>query len=81
MPRRPDAAPAYSEPMNPLRPSLTWRRLAAALAAGAAVLLTGCASGGSTSGGTSAGTGGSSVEVFGVIDAGVSRSTSKSDRR
>lgn len=68
--------------MNPLRPSLTWQRLAAALAAGAAVLLTGCASGGgSTSGGTSAGTGGSSVEVFGVIDAGVSRSTSKSDRR
>lgn len=68
--------------MNPLRPSLTWQRLAAALAAGAAVLLTtGCASGGATSGGTSAGTGGSSVEVFGVIDAGVSRSSSKSDRR
>ncbi|MBS0425715.1 MAG: hypothetical protein JSR41_00335 [Proteobacteria bacterium] len=68
--------------MNALRPSLPWQRLAAALAAGAAVLLTtGCAGGGSTSGSTSAGTGGSSVEVFGVIDAGVSRSTSKSDRR
>jgi hypothetical protein len=67
--------------MNPQRPSLTWQRLASALATGAAVLLTGCASGGSTPNGTSTGTGGSSVEVFGVIDAGVSHVTNKSDRR
>lgn len=68
--------------MNALRPSLTWQRLAAVLAAGAAVLLaSGCASGGgSASDGAAAGSR-SSVEVFGVIDAGVSHVTNKSDRR
>ncbi|WP_295549014.1 hypothetical protein [uncultured Pseudacidovorax sp.] len=47
---------------------------------GLAVLGTGCASGGATSGGSTASTGGSGVEVFGTIDAGVSGVRNKSGR-
>jgi hypothetical protein len=60
------------------------RRLAASLAAASAVLLvSACAAGGPTAtDGGSAGAGPrSSVEVFGVIDAGVSHTSIRADRR
>jgi hypothetical protein len=67
-------------------PLCALRRLSAAMAAATAVLLvSACAGGGATApDGASSASGtarGGSVEVFGVIDAGVSHSTSKSDRR
>ena len=54
--------------------------LTLALMLGLAALSTGCASSGAASGGSTASTGGSGVEVFGTIDAGVSGVRNKSGR-
>ncbi|MDA7418497.1 hypothetical protein PGB34_19170 [Xenophilus arseniciresistens] len=66
--------------MNPNRPALMRLPLAALMASViAALALTGCA--GTAPADGSPGAGRSGVEVFGTIDAGVSRTVNKSERR